>query len=106
MPARPNHVARAATFLTGTSGTPKEKLVIGGKMLRMAVMQPEDWTPTLLTKANGILKALLDNQKLEARVAQMDEKTASKCLSQLSKDMAELADDMEKARTRKKPGVK
>ena len=97
-----NHVAQAAKFLTSGLGTPKEKLVIGGKMLRVAMMIAEDWTPDLLTEANRTLAALLKGGTLETTVAQMDEKTASKCLGQLTKDMTELATGIEQARTQKR----
>ena len=62
-----NHVAQAAKFLTSGQGTPKEKLVMGGKMLRVAMMLAGDWTPDLLEKANGILAALLEAARWKRR---------------------------------------
>ena len=97
-----NHVAQAAKFLTSGQGTPKEKLVGGGKMLRVALMTAGDWTPDLLKKAKRILTALLRGGTLKKTVARMDEKTASKCLDQLTKDMTELANGIEQARSRKR----
>ena len=97
-----NHVEQAAKFLTSGSGTPKEKLLVGGKMLRVTMMLTGDWTPDLLTKAKGILAVLLDGGTLEKTVARMNEKAASKCLDQLTKDMTELANGIEQARSRKR----
>jgi len=102
MPVQLNHVAEAAKFLTSGLGTPKEKLVIGGKMLRVAMMIAGDWTPDLLTEANRTLAALLKGGTLETTVAQMDENTASKCLGQLTKDVTELATGIEQARSQKR----
>ena len=48
-----HHVADVAEFLTNGLGTPKEKLVIGGKMLRMVMMIGGDWTPNLRTKTES-----------------------------------------------------
>ena len=97
-----NHVAEAAKFLTSGLGTPKEKLVTGGKMLRAATVLAGDWTPDLLEKANGALAVLLKGGKVETTVEQMDEKTASKCLGQLTKDVTELATEIEQARSQKR----
>ena len=97
-----NHVAQAAKSLTSGQGTPKEKLVMGSKVLRMALMTADDWTPDLLEKAKRILAALLDGRTLEKTVARMDEKTASKCLDQLTKDLTELATGIEQARSQKR----
>jgi hypothetical protein len=97
-----DHVAQAAKFLTSGSGTPKERLVMCGKVLRMALMIAEDWTPDLRTEATRVLATLLDGRTLEATVAQMDEKAASKCLGQLAKDVTELANGIERARSQKR----
>jgi len=93
-----NHVAQAAKFLTSGQGTPKEKLVMGGKVLRMAVMLTGDWTPDLLKKANGILAALTKGGTVKNTVTRMDEQTANECLNQLIKDVAELANGIGQAR--------
>jgi hypothetical protein len=44
----------------------------------------------------------LSGGTLEKTVARMDEKTANKCLDQLTKDVTELADGIEQARSRKR----
>jgi hypothetical protein len=97
-----NHVAETAKFLASGSGTPKEILIVGGKMLRMAMMITGDWTPELLAEANRILAILLDDGTLEMTVARMDEKAAGKCLDQLAKDVTELAKGIEHARSQKR----
>ena len=102
MSVPPNHVAQAARFLTSAPGTPKEKLVIGGKVLCAALMIAGDWTPDLLTKAKEILAALMKGGTVKKTVARMDEKTASNCLKQLAKDMTELASGIEQVRSRKR----
>ena len=97
-----NHVAQAAKFLTSDLGTPKEKLVAGGKVLWAATLLAGDWTPDLLEKANGTLAALLKGGTLEKTVTRMDEKAAAKCLDQLTKDVTELANGIERARSQKR----
>lgn len=97
-----NHVAQAAQFLTSGSGTPQEKLVMCGKVLRMAVTTAESWPPDLLEKANGILAALLTGGTVKRTVARMDAKTVNECLKQLTKDVTELANGVERARSQKR----
>ena len=48
-----------------------------------------------LADEDGILVTLLQGGTLEATVAQMDEKAASKCLDQLTKGVRELATGIE-----------
>ena len=54
MPVQVHPIAQAAAFLAAGPGTPKEKLVLGGKLIWAARTLPEDWTPDLREKANSI----------------------------------------------------
>ena len=59
MPITPHLVEQAASFLQSSSATPKEKLVIGGKLLWAATMVSKDWTPELLESGkNGVQVSL------------------------------------------------
>ena len=103
MPLQVHPIAQAATFLTTGPGTPKEKLVLGGKLIWAARTLPGDWTPELLERANGIYRGLLTDGSVKKTVGRMDENTANKCLKQLVKDTAELAAETEQARSRTRP---
>ena len=92
-------IAQAAAFLTSGPGTPKEKLVLGGKLIWAARTLPGDWTPDLLERANSIYRGLLTGGTVQKTVEQMDENAANKCLKQLAKDTAELAAETEQARS-------
>lgn len=94
-----NPIAQAAKLLTTGSGTPKEKLLLGGKLLWAARTIPGDWTPDLLARANSIYRGLLKGGAVRKTVEQMDENTANKCLKQLAKDTTELAAGIEQARS-------
>jgi len=98
MSISPRPVEQAASFLKSSSATPKEKLVIAGKLLR-AAMFSEDWTPELLDRARTAYKVLFKHGNMERTLAQMDEKAASRCLAQFTKDVTQLATDIEKARS-------
>ena len=100
MPVQVHPIALAATFLATGPGTPKQKLILGGKLIWAARTYPGDWTPDLLEKANSIYRGLLKGGTLQKAVEQMDENTANKCLQQLAKDTAELAAETEQARPR------
>ena len=99
MSISPRPVEQAASFLKSSSATPKEKLVIGGKLLWAATMLSEDWTPELLDRARTAYKSLLKHGNMEKSVKQMDEKDASRCLTQFTKDVTQLATDIEQARS-------
>jgi hypothetical protein len=99
MSISPHPVEQAASFLTTGPGTPKEKLILGGKLVRAAMMFSKDWTPDLLEMANSIYRGLLKGGTVQKTVEQMDENTANKCLKQLTKDTVELATDIEQARS-------
>ena len=103
MPVQLNPIAQAANFLTTGPGTPKEKLVLGGKLIWAARTLPGDWTPDLLERANSIYRGLLKGGTVQKTVEQMDENTANKCLKQLAKDTAELAAGIEQARSQNRP---
>ena len=103
MPVQLHPIAQAANFLTTGPGTPKEKLILGGKLIWAARALSGDWTPELLERANSIYRGLLKDGTMQKTVEQMDENTASKCLKQLTKDTVELAAEIEKARSQGRP---
>ena len=98
MSIRPHPVEQAANFLKSSSATPKNKLVIGGKLLWAAMMLSEDWTPELRGRARTMYKFLFKDDDVERTVGQMDEKAASRCLAQFTKDVTQLATDIKQAR--------
>ncbi len=96
----PRHlVEEAATFLQSGSATSKEKLAIGGKLLWGATIVPDGWTPELLDLAKATCKFLFKHGNIKRTVKQMDEKDASRCLKQFTKDVTQLATDIEHARS-------
>ena len=99
MPIRPNLVEQAANFLQSSSATPKEKLVIGGKLLWTATMVPNGWTPELLDQARAAYQFLFKHGNIKRTVKTMDEKDASRCLAQFTKDVRQLATDIEEAKS-------
>jgi hypothetical protein len=96
-------IAQVATFLTTGPGTPRERLVLGGKLIWAAATLAGDWTPDLLERANSLYRGLLKGGTVRKTVEQMDENTVNKCLKQLAKDTAELAAEIEQARSRARP---
>ena len=52
----PNPVEQAASVLQSSSATPKQKLIIAGKLLRAAMISSKDWTPELLNQAVAAYK--------------------------------------------------
>ena len=99
MSISPHLVEQAASFLQSSSATPKEKLVIGGKLLWAATMFSEDWTPELLDRARTAYKVLFKQGSMERTLTQMDEKAASRCLTQFTEDVTQLATDIKQARS-------
>ena len=95
----PHLVEQAADFLKSSSATPKEKLIIGGKLLWAATMVSKDWTPELLDRARTVYKPLLKHGNMKRTLEQMDEKTTSRCLAQFTKDVTQLAMDIEARRS-------
>ena len=65
MSISPRPVEQAASFLKSSSATPKEKLVIGGKLLWAATMFSEDWTPELLDRARTAYKFLFKHGNMD-----------------------------------------
>ena len=92
------HVAQAAQLLASGSGTPKEKLVMCGKMIWSATVLARDWPPDLLEKTNRIKRVLMKGGTVEKTVEQMSESAASECLKQLTRGTAELAATIAEAR--------
>ena len=99
----PNPIAQAVKSLTTGSGTAKEKLRLGSKLLWAARTIPGNWTPELLERANRIYGGLLQGGSVHKRLEEMDENAANKCLKQLAKDMVELAAEIERARSQGRP---
>jgi len=95
----PHLVEQAANFLKSSSAAPKEKLIIAGKLLWAATMVSKDWTPELLDRARTAYKPLLKHGTMKKTVEQMDEKDASRCLAQFTKDVTQLATNIEQARS-------
>ena len=95
----PHLVEQAANFLNSSSASPKQKLVIGGKLLWAATMVSKDWTPELLERARTAYKFLLKCGSMKRTVEEMDEKAVSRCLAQFTKDVTQLATDIEQARS-------
>ena len=103
MPAQLHPIAQAANFLTTGSGTPKEKLILGSKLIWAARTLSGDWTPDLLERVNSIYRGLLKGGTVQQTVEQMDENTANKCFKQLTKDTVELAAEIAQARSQDRP---
>ena len=101
MSISPRPVEQAVSVLKNSSATPKEKLVLCGKLLRAATMFSKDWTPELLDRATMAYKSLLKCDSIRGTVEQMDENTASRCLTQFTKDVTQLATDIEQARSQR-----
>jgi hypothetical protein len=94
----PRLVEQAASFLQSSSATPKEKLAIGGKLLWGATMVSDGWTPELLGQARAAYKFLFKHGNIKRTLEQMDEKDASRCLAQFTRDLTQLATDIEQAK--------
>jgi hypothetical protein len=95
----PHLVEQAANFLNSSSATAKEKLIIGGKLLWAATMVSKDWTPELLDRARTAYWFLLKCGNMKRTVEEMNEKDASRCLTRFTKDVTQLATDIEQARS-------
>ena len=88
-------VEQIASFLQSSSATPKQKLIIGGKLLWAAMIFSKDWPPELLDRARMVYKPLLKHGNMKRTLEQMDEKDASRCLAQFTKEVTQLATDIE-----------
>jgi hypothetical protein len=93
----PHLVEDAASFLKNSSAAPKEKLAIGGKIVWGATMVSNGWTPRLLGRARTACKFLFKNGNMKKTLERMNEKDASRFLKQFTKDVTQLATDIEKA---------
>ena len=100
MPDRPHLIARAAEYLTTEEGTPREKLVLGAKLLWAARTLSVEWTPDLLARADNIYRGLLKDGITERTVREMDDKTVKKCLGELTREVGELAAEVERRGSR------
>jgi hypothetical protein len=103
MPVQSNLIAQAATFLASGKGTPKEKLVVGGKLIWAARTLSVAWTSDVLERADSIYRGLVKGGSLDKTVEEMDENTAQKCLTQLTKDTVELAAKIEQTSRQGRP---
>ncbi len=99
MPINPHPVEQAASFLQTSSASPKETLVIGGKLLWAATVISKDWTPQLLDRARTAYKSLSEHGTMARTVQEMDDKAASQCLKQFTADVTELAAAIVQARS-------
>jgi hypothetical protein len=95
-------IAQAAQFLASDSGTTKERLIIGGKMLWAVTTLSKDWSPSLVEKSKRAQRVLITGGSIPRTVDGMNEKTAAECLKQLTKEMAELAAELEQARNQRR----
>ena len=68
-------------------------------MLWAATMVSKDWTPELLERARTAYKFLLKCGNMKRTLEEMDEKAVSRCLAQFTKDVTQLATDIEQARS-------
>jgi hypothetical protein len=99
MPITPHLVEQAASILKSSTATPKQKLILGGKLLRAAMMFSQDWPPEMLERATTAYKFLLKSDCMKRTLKQMDEKDVNGYLAQFTKDVTQLAADIEQARS-------
>ena len=96
-----SRIAEVAEFLSTGTGTAIEKLCIGGKLLAAALMLPEDWPPAQVSKATKLKASLCKGMKLGKAVEEMTDSAARACLKQFTKEMADLANEIERAKSRR-----
>ena len=96
-----SRIAEVVAFLSGSPGTAKQKLLVGGKMLSAALMFADEWTPALQDKANGLKTSLLNGRKLDRAVEEMTEHSARAYLKQFSEDLAALAEEIDRAKRKR-----
>jgi hypothetical protein len=102
MPDQFSHVANAVGILNSTGGTPLERIVEGGSEFWRAMRHLGQWPPDLLKKARRICGVLLsDGFPLKGAVptAASKKSTTGEWATEIAKDMANLAADVEQART-------
>ena len=95
-----SRIAEVADYLSCRPGTPKEKLVIGGKMLSAALMFSSEWPPALVNKAARLKASLLKGYKVEKAVENLTDNAAKQTLKQLTQDMIDLAQEIERAKSK------
>jgi hypothetical protein len=93
-----HNIIEAAKTLVGTVGTPQERLAKGFKAFRQATIFSNDWPVEVWEKYNCICDTLLAGGTWQKTIGKMDMKTASKCATQISKAMKDLAIAVEFAR--------
>jgi hypothetical protein len=95
----PHLVEETANVLQSSLATPKEKLIIGGKLLQAAMMFSKNWTPELMNEAKTAYHFLLDHGNMKRTVEEMDEKDANRRLAQFTNDVMHLATGIKQARS-------
>ena len=70
------------------------------------MMFSKDWSPELLEQATMAYKFLLKTDCMKRTLKQMDEKDASRYLIKFTKDVTQLATDIEQARSQQPRGRK
>ena len=98
-----SHVANAVGILNSGVGTPQERIVNGGSEFWRAMAHLGRWPPDLLMKANRICTILLwDGFSVEGALPTTTLKkrlyTIGEWATEIAKDMARLAADIERAR--------
>jgi hypothetical protein len=107
MPDQFSHVATAAGILNSSVGTARERIVDCGSEFWRAMAHLGTWPPDLLKKAKRIGTGLLwDGFPVEGAVPTAASGTmpytAGEWATEIAKDMANLAGDIELARTEKR----
>jgi hypothetical protein len=98
MPVQPHLIAQAADYLTNEKGTPRQKLILGGKLLWAARTFGNGWTPELMVRANNVCRGLSKDGITAVTVKWMKDETVEKCLKELTKEVVELAVQIERRR--------
>jgi hypothetical protein len=99
VPVRPHLITKAVEFLAKDEETPRKKLVYGGKLLWIATTFADGWTPELLAKAKGVCRGLAKHGITEREVKWMKDEMVTKCLKELTKEVGELAAEIERRRS-------
>ena len=98
-------IAQAAEVLTGTAGTPQERLAKGFKAFRKATICIEHWPVDLWEEYDRICNTLLAAGTWQKTIDRMDSTTAGECARKVSKAMRDLAIGVELATGRTRPPV-
>jgi hypothetical protein len=96
-----NRITQAAEILSGTFGTPQDRLVKGFKAFYRATIVSDDWPAHLWEKYNNICETLLAGGTLQKTVDGMNPKSAGECSKQVAQDMKDLAAAVELVRTQR-----